>query len=126
MSKIFVLEDDKDIREVVQMILELEGYKVVSFSNVHDFMNRKSGEVPDLFLLDVMLPDGSGIEVCGELKSQSDLSKAPIIIMSAHASLDEVTSLCKAEGFIQKPFDIDAFLGKVRMHIDHASDGSNG
>ena len=117
MGKIFVLEDDKDIREVVTIILESENYNVVAFANVKDFMNRDQSDIPDLYLLDVMLPDGSGIEVCGQLKSESSLSKAPILIMSAHANLEQVTNGCNAEGFIQKPFDVDNFLDNVRSQI---------
>ncbi|WP_025146557.1 response regulator transcription factor [Pedobacter jeongneungensis] len=120
MGKIFILEDDEGIREMVTMILESENYSVVSFANVSDFMNRDINEVPDLFILDVMLPDGSGIEVCGNIKSHSSLSTAPVIIMSAHASIKEVTRGCDAEGFVQKPFDIDFFLSQVKFQIANA------
>lgn len=106
MGKIFVLEDDPDIRNVVTLMLESEDYNVVSFANVQDFMNRDITEVPDLFILDVMLPDGSGIEVCGQLKAGSCTAKPPIIIMSAHSSLEEVTKGCNAEGFIQRSHSI--------------------
>lgn len=121
MGKIFVLEDDKDIREVVTMMLESENYTVVSFANVHDFMQRDTNEIPDLFILDVMLPDGSGLDVCGRLKAESSLADAPIIIMSAHASIEEVKNGCGAESFIQKPFDMDFFLGKVRSQIEKSA-----
>lgn len=120
-GKIFVLEDDPDIRQVVQLILEFESYTVVSFANVVEFMNRDPTEVPDLFILDVMLPDGSGIDVCEKIKAQGPLSKAPVIIMSAHANIDQVTKGCSAEGFIEKPFDLKVFLHKVRMQIDHSA-----
>lgn len=117
MAKIFVLEDDNGIREVVQMILESEDYKVISFPSVKDFINRREQDIPDLFIMDVMLPDGSGLDVCNQLKSESDQQNIPIIIMSAHAGLEEVKSACNAEDFIQKPFDLNTFLRKVREHI---------
>ncbi|WP_316739169.1 response regulator transcription factor [Pedobacter aquatilis] len=121
MGKIFVLEDDQDIREVVKLMLESENYVVESFANVHDFMNRDAKDIPDLFILDVMLPDGSGIDVCAKLKSESMLTKSPVIIMSAHASVDEVARGCSAEGFIAKPFDMENFLDKVRTQIDNSA-----
>ncbi|RYE59535.1 MAG: response regulator [Sphingobacteriales bacterium] len=118
MRKIFVLEDDHDIREVVKLMLESENYHVVCFESVQDFMNRNIEDDPDLYILDVMLPDGSGLEVYGQLKSGIHLTNTPIIIMSAHASLKEVTSSCSAEEFIEKPFDMDEFLSKVRSYIN--------
>ncbi|MCX2430997.1 MULTISPECIES: response regulator transcription factor [unclassified Pedobacter] len=117
MAKIFVLEDDRDIREVVEWILMSEDYEVVLFENVNDFMGRDLEESPDLFLLDVMLPDGSGLEVCNHLRSESLQGNVPIIIMSAHASLEQVSSGCKADAFIQKPFELDFFLNKIRSYI---------
>lgn len=114
MAKIFVLEDDKDIREVVEWILIEEQFEVESFANVHDFMARKINILPDLFILDVMLPDGSGLDVCNVLRAEDDHKNIPVIIMSAHASLEQVSAGCKVDGFIHKPFNVDYFLEKVQ------------
>ena len=118
MAKIFVLEDDKDIREVIEWILESEEYKVVSFDSVKDFMSRDRLELPDLFILDVMLPDGSGLEVCSELRKDSSYNHIPILIMSAHASVKQVSGSGEANGFIQKPFDMGNFIETVHTHIN--------
>lgn len=117
MAKIFVLEDDLDIRELVEWILVSEGYEVLSFSTVGDFMERDTYIVPNLFLLDVMLPDGSGIEVCSALKQTAGHSHIPVLIMSAHSSIEQVCGGCRAEGFIKKPFDVECFLDSVRQQI---------
>lgn len=117
MAKIFVLEDDLDIRELVGWILESEGYEVLSFGTVSGFMARDQSNWPDLFLLDVMLPDGSGIEVCSDLKQIEGQSHIPILIMSAHSNMEQVSGGCKAEGFIKKPFDVDHFIDAVRKQI---------
>jgi DNA-binding response OmpR family regulator len=114
MQTIFLLEDDDDIREVIHLILEEENYQVISFSNVTDFSNRDQAIHADLFLLDVMLPDGSGIDVCKQLSS---VQSTPILVMSAHATLEEIKNNCQAKGFIQKPFDIYKFLSQIRNHI---------
>jgi len=66
MGRIFVLKDDTDIREMVVMILESEHYNLASFATVHDFVNRDLSEVPNLIILDVMLPDGSGLDICNQ------------------------------------------------------------
>lgn len=118
MRKIFVLEDDQDIREIVVWILEAENYEVVSFKNIDEFMRRDIQNLPDLFLLDVMLPDGSGIDVCNQLRSESVNQHIPILIMSAHASMEQVNSGCSAEGFIQKPFELNSFLERIQKQIN--------
>lgn len=118
MAKIFVLEDDKDIREVMTWILESEYYEVVTFNNVSDFKKRDVRELPDLFILDVMLPDGSGLDVCNQLRSDSAYSQIPILIMSAHASMEQIKRGCQADGFIQKPFKLDFFLQTIRIYIN--------
>ncbi len=113
---IYVLEDDQGIREVIELILGLESYVVKSFTTINDFMSadRRSA---DLFLLDVMLPDGNGIEVCKELKSSITTREVPVVIMSAHADLKNLGKECPAEGFITKPFDINKFLQKIGSQI---------
>jgi DNA-binding response OmpR family regulator len=115
MAKIFVLEDDKDIREIVEWILMEEHFEVESFANVHDFTARDMNVLPDLFILDVMLPDGSGLDVCNVLKSKDVHKNTPVIIMSAHASLEQVSAGCKADGFIHKPFNVNYLLEKIQV-----------
>lgn len=102
--RIEVLEDDESIREVMHMILSLEDYDTISYESVKAFKNRE-GDQPDLFILDVMLPDGNGIEVCRDLKSIGN--NIPVFIMSAHASWKEINQGCAADGYIEKPFGIN-------------------
>lgn len=70
----------------------------------------------NLFLLDVMLPDGNGIEVCKELKSSITTREVPVVMMSAHADLKNLGEECPAEDFITKPFDINKLLQKIGNH----------
>lgn len=116
-KKISILEDDQGIREIVELIFLQEDYEVTGFANVNDFMSRKSGSLPDLFLLDVMLPDGNGLNVCEMLKSEEETSKIPVLMMSAHADLITMKNQCKADGFIAKPFDIDHLIDIVKKTI---------
>jgi two-component system phosphate regulon response regulator PhoB len=108
-----IVEDDGDIRFIVSYILEDAGYIVETFENAQAFLNRKRREDVDLVILDVMLPDGNGIELCKELKMHYATSKIPVIIMSAHESLDKVFKEGKADDFITKPFDLERFTAKV-------------
>lgn len=117
MAKICVLEDDKDIREVIEWILEAEEYEVVSFSTINDFMGRDLKEKPSLYLLDVMLPDGSGLDVCNHLRNESDHKIIPILMMSAHANFKQICNTCDANGFVSKPFELDNFIQIIGKHI---------
>jgi len=112
-KKICLLEDDEGIREIIEMILTDEQYEVYGFSNVKDFMAFKDKAMQDLYLLDVRLPDGNGLQVCDGLKNDEATSQIPIMMMSAHAGLNEMKRNCKAEDFIAKPFDIFDLLKKV-------------
>lgn len=116
-KKIYVLEDNEDIREVVSMILSEEAYEVRSFQDITEFMAKDEHQAADLFLLDVMLPDGNGIDVCSTLKTNPLTSSIPVLMMSANANKYQVELSCNAEGFIAKPFDINSFLKTVSHAI---------
>jgi len=117
MAKIFVLEDDRDIREILAWTLEAEDYEVVTFASILDFMNRDTSVFPNLLILDIMLTDGSGLDVCNRLKLEGAYQHIPIIMMSAHASKEQVKMGCRADDFIQKPFELNHFLHTIRSHI---------
>jgi len=116
-KKICLLEDDDGIREIIEMILTDEQYEVCGFSNVKDFMAFEGKGVQDLYLLDVRLPDGNGFNVCQELKNDNNTKSIPIMMMSAHAGLNEMRRSCMAEDFIAKPFDIFDLIKKVNHQL---------
>lgn len=116
-KRISILEDDAGIREIVTLLLESEGYEVSTFSDVSSFMARNTSNEPDLYLLDIKLPDGNGLEVCNLLKSARETKHIPIVMMSAHEGVEQMRKNCKAEDFIAKPFDIYEFLGRVTQVI---------
>lgn len=116
-KRICVLEDDEDIRQVIEILLNEEAYEVTGFASVSDFLKGGKGRMPDLFLLDVMLPDGNGIDVCGMLKSAEQTKNIPVLMMSAHSSKTLVEQSCSSDGFVAKPFDIDELLGKIGQAI---------
>lgn len=114
----FLVEDDQAIREILETVLISENYDVRSFSTVRAFAQRDHSVNPDLYILDVMLPDGSGIDLCAQLKKDIKNKDVPIIIMSAHAQLRHFSALCQPNDFISKPFDIDNLLMKVQEMLD--------
>ena len=84
-----------------------------------DFRIALDEDLPDVFLLDVMLPDGNGIELCHLIKNEARSKKLPVIIMSAHSDITE-SQACHAEEFISKPFDLSNLLSKIRQHLPAA------
>lgn len=113
MKTIFIVEDETGIRDALQLLLSFENYDVRSFSTVEAFNNRDQSVVPDIFILDVMLPDGLGTDLCNQLKEAPETSNIPVMIISAHAKAENVTQSCQADEFIPKPFDIDDVLVKI-------------
>ena len=114
---VFVLEDNDAIREIIEIILETKGYAVRSFRNASEFAAAMQEDAdPNLIIMDIMLPDGNGIEICQKLKSDERKQNIPVLLMSAHATAESATT-AKAQGFIAKPFDINVFMAKVGAQV---------
>jgi DNA-binding response OmpR family regulator len=114
MEKIIqIVEDDKDIRFILEFMLSEHGYIIETFEDIEAFNNRLHKAGVSLIILDVRLPDGSGIEVCKRLKSSNSTSEIPVLMMSAHANGESVLLAGNADYFIAKPFNIDEYLEKV-------------
>lgn len=104
---IHVVEDNEDIRYIVEYFLSDSDYQVQVSASVKDFVNSMDGPLPDLYLLDVMLPDGNGLEICRYIKENKQTQHIPVIIMSAHSNETEVKRESAANAFISKPFDLN-------------------
>lgn len=113
-----IVEDDGDIRFIVEYILEDANYIVETFENATTFINRARIDNVDLIILDVMLPDGNGIDLCRNLKNDEKTIDIPVIIMSAHAGSQSVLEEACADDFINKPFDLDNFLTRVKKILN--------
>lgn len=110
---VYLLEDNDAIRKVIEYLLEEEGYAYKSFSTVTGFYEGAKNELPDVYLLDVMLPDGNGLEVCDEIKKDQRTKHVPVLIMSANTDIYKMHEGCAAEDYIGKPFDIDKLAAKI-------------
>lgn len=113
---IYLLEDNEDIREMLQFLLEDE-YDVFGYETIKSFTEVMEYGKPDMIILDVMLGDGNGFDVCNRLKRDSLTNHIPILMMSANAQFFDRKEKCRAEDFINKPFDIDDFVGRVNRFI---------
>ena len=115
--RIHIVEDDEDIRYIVSYILNDMGYEISISETLADFRRQIAVEIPQLILLDVMLPDGNGLDLCPELKSQESTNHIPVIVMSAHATPDEVILKGCAADFIRKPFDLDELSDRIKKYL---------
>ncbi len=116
MNKILVVDDEPDIVYLIRLILEKEGYEVVEANSGTEGLEAAKKEKPDLILLDVMMPDMLGWEVCRKLKDMKELQKVPIAMLTVKsAAEDKVKSLdtARADWHIAKPVDRDKLVDTV-------------
>ena len=115
---IYIVEDNEDIREILDYLLTEEHYKVMTYPNVKEFWTQMKKHLPDMVVLDVMLPDGNGIDICAKLKNEHNTYAIPVLMMSANYKIMDLKDRCDAEEFIGKPFDINNFVSKVKRYLD--------
>jgi two-component system phosphate regulon response regulator PhoB len=119
MGKIIqVVEDDRDIRFILEYVLADLGFVLETFDSVKSFSHRGRRDNVDLILLDVQLPDGNGIDLCRHLKTSELTKHIPIVIMSANASSTRAIIDGKADDFIAKPFDLDEFVARIHKILN--------
>jgi CheY-like chemotaxis protein len=106
MKRILIVDDNKDILQVVQLVLEVRGYEVMAIWDGNETVKAVEKFLPDVILLDVLLGNVSGIALCNEIKSNPKTKNTCIVMFSAHAKGDDILKLCSADAFIAKPFDI--------------------
>jgi len=114
---VLVVEDDNDILEMVEYLLSSNGLRVHGAGSVKQFWERLSRHTPDVILLDIMLPDGNGLELCMQLKASDATKHIPIVLMSANFSQKELEGKPCGHEFISKPFNIHDLIGKVQKQI---------
>jgi DNA-binding response OmpR family regulator len=120
-KKILVIDDDAGIRDVINLVLSDAGYEVIELDNGHYVLETVLTIQPDLILLDIMLGDKDGRDICKSLKDNPDTSRIPIIMISASHGVHTVHESCNANDYIAKPFDIDDLLNGVSKHSNLVS-----
>lgn len=118
MSRILAVDDDKDILEVIQLILEDSGYQVDTLSDGRQLQEAIKAHMPDLILLDIMLGNIDGRDLCRNVKARMETNNIPVIMISASHNISDVLKQdCAPDDFISKPFDINVLLNKVRRQL---------
>lgn len=118
MKRILVLDDDLEILKIIMLILEMDGYEVKGIQTGYELSDSVNTFHPDLILLDVMLGEHDGRELCHGLKSSRSTENIPVIMISAsHDPMNMPEKLFRPDDFIAKPFDLYDLLEKVSLHL---------
>jgi DNA-binding response OmpR family regulator len=113
---IAVIDDEPDILHLISLHLKKESFKVREFSDSVSFMASLESQIPDLILLDLMLPDEDGFDVCRKLKRNTEYAAIPIIMLTAKTHVhDKITGLdLGADDYVTKPFSPKELVARVR------------
>lgn len=116
MALIYVVEDDKNIREIERFALQNSGYRVEEFECARDFYKRIATKAPQLILLDIMLPDEDGLAIVKKLRMTAETKKVPVIMVTAKTTeIDKVKGLdLGADDYITKPFGVMELISRVK------------
>jgi diguanylate cyclase (GGDEF)-like protein len=119
-QRILIADDETDIRLVVRTRLELDGFTVIEARDGAEAVRMAQSESPDLIVLDVMMPEMDGIEVCNRLRASLSTRNIPVIMLTARAGRDDkLSGLTKgANDYITKPFDMKELSQRVRNTLD--------
>ena len=129
-KKILIIEDERDILQLVKLYLEKEGYRTVTAATGTDGLDGAKQHKPDLIVLDLMLPEIDGLEVCKRLRSAPETAMLPIIMLTAKAEeTDQVIGLeLGADDYVTKPFSPKALVARVKAllrRVDRSRQGSH-
>jgi DNA-binding response OmpR family regulator len=114
MKKVLVVDDDRDLLEMVEMALTEQGFEVSTLEEGRSFFTEIKKFAPDVILLDVFLNDADGRELCYQLKSDASLKDIPVALYSAGHMSNSTIVDSKANLYITKPFDIMHLAEKLR------------
>lgn len=116
MALIYIVEDDDSIREIEEFALMNAGHKVVGFPDAKNFYKKLDEILPELVLIDIMLPDENGNEIVRKLRKNADTKKLPVIMVTAKTTeLDLVKGIEDgADDYIKKPFSVMELISRVK------------
>ena len=123
MKRILLVEDDQAIRNLIVILLEREGYEVITSPTAETGVALAAARSPDLVLMDIALPGMDGLEATRILKTQEATRAIPVVALTAQARKEDAERAARAgcDGFIPKPLSTKEFLAEIAGHINRAS-----
>lgn len=120
---IYIVEDETDILELISLKLENAGFKTRGFETAAPMLTRLKSEDPDLILLDLMLPDLDGLEVCKILKSDPSTERIPVLMLTARTDLEDKLKGLEygADDYVIKPFEARELIARIHAVIRRSS-----
>jgi two-component system alkaline phosphatase synthesis response regulator PhoP len=113
MTTILIVEDDKEMQELLQLALARRGYEVFLSPNGVDALYQISYHKPDLIILDLMMPWASVHAVLGFIRSTDQLKHTRVLVVSAHPNGEQIAAQLQADSFLAKPVDMPTFTSQV-------------
>ena len=126
--KVFIVEDEPDLRDTLKYNLENEGFSVEAFSNGEDFLSSVDKNKPNLVILDLMLPGLSGLDVCRKLRSNDNYDGIGIVMLTAKSEeIDRIVGFeLGADDYVTKPFSVRELILRVKVLMKkRTDDGAN-
>ncbi|WP_407355558.1 response regulator transcription factor [Methanolobus sp. WCC5] len=123
-QKILIVDDEMDALLALKVALQAEGYNVVEAKDGHEAIVKVHSEVPDVILLDLMIPQIDGFEVCRQLKSDPIYSHIPVIMLTARGEIDDKVEGIElgADDYVTKPFNLKELKARIKMVLRRNQD----
>ncbi|MFD0941284.1 response regulator [Pedobacter boryungensis] len=119
-KRVLVVESNKDILELISIVLEEAGYKISLYRSEKDIFEHIVEFKPDAILLDIVKPTLEGTELCRRIKEAEGTNHIPVIVLSTHPQIERVKEVC-ADEVVPKPFDIDTLLETLNDQLGNNS-----
>ena len=126
MFKILVADDEHNIRHILDFSLHAEGFNAISVQSGEDAFTTALNEMPDLILMDVMMPGQGGVETCRKLKQDERTARIPVVLLTAKSSREdrEAGLASGADRYITKPFSPQKVIETIQEILGVAADGA--
>jgi len=120
---VYMVEDELDIAELLKLTLTREGYRVEHFADGRSFLDKIKTKVPDLVLLDLMLPDMGGLEICKTVRTELKLDKLPLVMVTAKGDEQDIVKGLEmgADDYVTKPFSPKVLVSRLKTILKRES-----
>ena len=117
-KRVLIFDDDEDILEVCTIVLETNGFEVLTQNNCEEIVRKLSAFAPDVILMDNKIPPLGGIQASQEIRASAKFKDLPIVFFSANQDVRGLAKEAGAEYFIEKPFDLDRLVDLIDQACD--------